>query len=99
MLSALLSTLLLASSTFALPQVLDEARAAVILSILEKAERDGHDVGLVARQLFGGNDEFAPYEMPCPSDYTWVRDADVSENLFFFTGLTAILGTQLMDRA
>jgi len=86
MLSALLSTLLLASSTFALPQVLDEARAAVILSILQKAERDGHDVGLVARQLFGGNDEFAPYEMPCPSDYTWVRDADVSKHLFFSPG-------------
>jgi len=87
MLSALLSTLLLASSTFALPQVLDEARAAVILSILEKADRDGHDVGLVARQLFGGNDEFAPYEMPCPSDYTWVRAADVSTH----SGLSAML--------
>jgi len=76
--TTLLSTLLLVSSTYALPQGLDEARAAVILNILEKAEKDGHDVGLVARQLFGGNDEYAPYEMPCPSDQTWVRPADVS---------------------
>jgi len=82
MLGTLLSTLLLASGTFAIPQALDEARAAVILNVLEKAGRDGQDVGLVARQLLGGllgdNDEFAPYEVPCPSDYTWVRAADVS---------------------
>jgi lysophospholipase len=78
--TTLLSTLLLVSSTLALPQALDEARAAVILNILEKADRDGQDVGLVARQLFGGNDEYAPYEIPCPSDYTWVRPADVSDH-------------------
>jgi hypothetical protein len=59
--------------------VLDEARAAVILNILEQAQRDGRDVGLVARQLFGSDDDqYAPYEMPCPSDQTWVRAADVS---------------------
>jgi len=78
--ATLLSTLVLVSTTLARPtEVLDEARAAVILNILERAERDGHDVGVVARQLFGGNDEYAPYEMPCPADFTWVRPADVSD--------------------
>jgi hypothetical protein len=78
--ATLLSTLVLVSTTLARPaQVLDEARAAAILSILERAERDGHDVGVVARQLFGGNDEYAPYEIPCPDGFTWVRPADVSD--------------------
>lgn len=86
--ATLLSTLVLVSTTLARPtEVLDEARAAVILNILERAERDGHDVGVVARQLFGGNDEYAPYEMPCPADFTWVRPADVSDNSISSRGL------------
>jgi HEAT repeat protein len=93
--STLLATLALVSSTLALPQALDEARAAVILNLLEKADRDGHDVGLVARQLlgdlFGDNDEFAPYEMPCPSDYTWVRPADVSNFILFHRAIGHVL--------
>jgi lysophospholipase len=77
--STLLSTLVLVSSTLARPaEVLDEARAAVILNILKQADKNGQDVALVARQLFGGNDEYAPYEIPCPDGFTWVRPADVS---------------------
>jgi hypothetical protein len=33
---------------------------------------------LTRRQLLGGGDDFAPYEMPCPEGYTWIRSADVS---------------------
>lgn len=80
--STLLSTLVLVSSTLARPaEVLDEARAAVILNILKEADKNGQDVALVARQLFGGNDEYAPYEIPCPDGFTWVRPADVSLKL------------------
>ena len=78
--STLLSTLLVVSSTLARPTPEDEAIAALALRAVEIAGREGKDVGLVARQLFGGSDDegYKPYEMPCPSDFTWVRSADVS---------------------
>jgi hypothetical protein len=91
--TTLLSTLVLVSSTLARPaQVLDEARAAVILNILEQADKNGEDVALVARQLFGGSDDaYPPHEVPCPDGFTWVRPADVSRHatrLIDFSSLT-----------
>jgi hypothetical protein len=41
-------------------------------ALLEAGKRE-----LTRKQLLGGGDDFAPYEMPCPSDYTWIRKADV----------------------
>ena len=29
------------------------------------------------RQLLGGGDDYAPYQVPCPSDFTWIRPANV----------------------
>lgn len=83
--STLLSTLLVVSSTLARPTPEDEAVAALALRAVEIAGREGKDVGLVARQLFGGNaddEAYKPYEMPCPTDFTWVRQADVSQNRY-----------------
>ena len=52
-------------------------------AVLSPAQRDflglgARQGGLEERQLLGGGDDYAPYEMPCPDDYTWVRSADVS---------------------
>ena len=78
--STLLATLAVVSSTLARPTSDNEILAALALRAVEKAGMEGKDVGVVARQLFGGgdNEEYRPYEMPCPSDFTWVRSADVS---------------------
>lgn len=76
--STLLAALAVVSSTLARPTSDDEIAAGLALRALEIAGREGKDVGVVARQLFGGGDEqYRPYEMPCPSDFTWVRSADV----------------------
>jgi hypothetical protein len=32
----------------------------------------------VARQLIGGGDDYAPYAVPCPDNFDWIRPANVS---------------------
>lgn len=32
----------------------------------------------VARQLIGGGDDYAPYSVPCPENFDWIRPASVS---------------------
>lgn len=81
--STLLSILFLVSSTLARPTPEDEAVAALALRAVEIAGREGKDVGVVARQLFGDDDDeaYRPFQMPCPTEWTWVRSADVSIKL------------------
>lgn len=47
--------------------------------IAEMAKKSGRPPVALARQLLGGGDEYAPYEVPCPTGWTWVRPADVSD--------------------
>lgn len=56
-------------------------------AVLSPAERDflglgGGNAALRERQLIGGGDDYAPYEMPCPDNYDWVRSADVRCDLY-----------------
>lgn len=65
-------------------------------AVLSPAEREFLGFGrrdgkaLQQRQLLGGGDEYAPYEMPCPDNYDWVRSAAVRT----FTRSTTFTGTQ-----
>jgi lysophospholipase len=63
------------------------AKRALVLRLVKEIEeqtRDGSKLDLDAllspeeRQLIGGGDEYAPYKVPCPTGWTWVRAADVS---------------------
>lgn len=58
------------------PDLLREQLGARILA--ELAKRTDKPSTEIARQLLGGGDDYAPYEVPCPSDVTWIRSADVS---------------------
>jgi len=58
------------------PNLLREQLGARILA--ELAKRTDKPPSALARQLLGGGDSYAPYEIPCPSDVTWIRPADVS---------------------
>jgi hypothetical protein len=69
---------LLAPLALAAPPASEIARAELALQLLERAQHEGKDITPMVRQLFFGQDDYAPWEMPCPSDYTWIRPADVS---------------------
>lgn len=53
--------------------------------IAEMAKKSGRPPVALARQLLGGGDEYAPYEVPCPTGWTWVRPADVSRIMTSFS--------------
>ena len=64
----------------------DLVKEKVGAKIIQELARNQDKIpNAVARQLLGGGDDYAPYEVPCPSDMTWIRPADVS----FFLRLRA----------
>ena len=58
------------------PNLVREQVGARIIAELAKNE-DSASVE-IARQLLGGGDDYAPYEVPCPSNFEWIRPAAVS---------------------
>jgi hypothetical protein len=68
---ALLPLLAVLTSTNAAPDPLSRRQKAD--AIVEMAKRQG-----IIGKILAGDPHYAPYEMPCPSDYTWVRPATVS---------------------
>lgn len=82
----------LPSSSLADPEFRKAAKRALVLRLVKEIEevtRDGGKIDLDAllspeeRQLIGGGDEYAPYQVPCPTGFTWVRSADVSWHYLF----------------
>lgn len=92
--NAILPLVLLNSLAFALPsspnadaefrRIAKRALALRLVKDIEEQTRDGGKVDLDTllspqeRQLLGGGDEYAPYQVPCPTGWNWVRSADVS---------------------
>lgn len=69
------------------PELVKAAKKALVLRLvkdIDEQTRNGAELNLDAllspqeRQLIGGGDDYAPYEVPCPTGWTWVRSADVS---------------------
>ncbi|KAI9633403.1 lysophospholipase catalytic domain-containing protein [Dioszegia hungarica] len=90
--NAILPLVLLNSLAFALPsspnadaefrRIAKRALALRLVKDIEEQTRDGGKVDLDTllspqeRQLLGGGDEYAPYQVPCPTGWNWVRSAD-----------------------
>lgn len=52
----------------------EQVGAKILAELAARAEKADSPL---ARQLLGGGDDYAPYSVPCPSDLTWIRPADV----------------------
>ena len=65
-------------------------REQVGARILAELAKNTDDTSVqIARQLIGGGDDYAPYEVPCPSNFEWIRPASVSLQSHFHRGVLA----------
>lgn len=91
---ALLASLAIAVPSPALdPEFRKNAKRAIAIKLAREIElqtRDGGALDMTAvegllspeeRQLLGGGDEYAPYQVPCPTGWNWVRSADVCSSI------------------